>query len=149
MDSTPLAVTAVRILVIDDFEPWRNTICSMLTAQDNLCVVGQAADGLEAVRKANLLNPDLIFLDISLPLLDGIKAATRIFQLRPDTKIIFLTQHSDPEIVRAALNTGAHGYILKSDAGMELLSAIAGVVRGDLFLTRELKDHPPIERSDD
>jgi DNA-binding NarL/FixJ family response regulator len=149
MDATPLAIPNIRILLVDDFEPWRREIFSILRTQTYLHVVGHAADGLEAVQKVSELKPDLILLDISLPSLDGIKAASCVFQVFPDMKIIFLTQHSDPEIVRAALSTGAQGYVLKSDAGMEILSAIEGVLRGNQFLSSGLDGHGPIGTSDD
>jgi DNA-binding NarL/FixJ family response regulator len=149
MDATPLAVPAVRILLVDDFEPWRRTIFSILSVQQYLHVVGHAADGLEAVQKVSELKPDLILLDISLPSLDGIKAATCVFKVFPHIKIIFLTQHRDPGIVRAALSTGAQGYVLKSDAGTEILSAVEGVLRGDQFLSSGLDGHSPIRTSDD
>jgi DNA-binding NarL/FixJ family response regulator len=138
MHPTPLAFSAVRILVVDDFGPWRNKICSILKAQANLHVAGCAADGLEAVRKADELMPDLILLDIGLPSLDGIKVAVRVFQVFPGVRIIFVTQHSDPDIVQAALGTGARGYVLKMDAASELLLAIQAVVRGDQFLSSRL-----------
>ena len=142
------AAASIRIVVVDDFEPWRQTICLILKTQANLHVVGHAADGLEAVRKTSELKPELILLDIGLPILDGIKAAIRIFQAFPEMKIIFLTQVSDPDVVRAALSTGAHGYVLKMDAGAELLSAIEGVLRGDQFLSSRLNGHGPIGTSD-
>jgi len=86
--------SAVRILVVDDFEPWRQQVCSILQTQPEFQVVAEAADGLEAVQKAQKLKPDLILLDIGLPNLDGLEAANRIRQAASATAIIFLTQNS-------------------------------------------------------
>lgn len=131
--------SAVRILVVDDYEPWREEICSMLQTQPELRVIAEIADGLEAVQKAQELKPDLILLDIGLPSLSGIDAANRIRQVAPDARIIFLTQNSDKDVVEAALNTGAHGYVLKADAGSELLPALAGILGGDDFVSSGIK----------
>jgi DNA-binding NarL/FixJ family response regulator len=92
----------------------------MLQTSPELRVVAQAGDGLEAIRKAQELKPDLVLLDIGLPNLDGLEAANRIRQVAPDAKIIFLTQNSDKDVVRAALSNGARGYVLKTDASREL-----------------------------
>ena len=136
---TPRCSSVFRSLVVDDSEPWRRQICSILQTQPELRVVAEVADGLEAVQKAEELQPDLILLDIGLPKLDGIKAANRIRQLAPDAKILFLTMNSDQDVVRAALNTGAQRYILKTDAGRELLPAVAGVLGGDDFVSSGIK----------
>src|SRR4249919_381371 len=115
---------SVRILVVDDFEPWRCMVCSILqTRRPDFCVVAEVADGWEAVQKAQELNPDLILLDIGLPNLNGLEAANRIRRVAPDAKIIFLTQNSDRDVIRAALSAGAQGYVLKNDAETELLTA--------------------------
>ena len=127
--------SSVRILLVDDFEPWRQHICCMLQTRPELRVICEAADGLEAVQKAEELQPDLILLDIGLPKQNGIEAATRIRQVAPGAKIIFLTQNSDKEMVGAALSTGAQGYVLKTDAGRELFPAVAGVLGGDDFVS--------------
>ena len=131
--------SAVRILVVDDFEPWRQHIRSMLQSQPELRVVAEVADGLEAVQKALELKPDLILLDIGLPKLSGIEAANRIRQVVPGARIIFLTQNGNEGIVRAALNTGAQGYILKTDAGRELFTAVAEVLAGKKFVSRGIE----------
>ena len=127
--------SSVRVLVVDDYGPWRQQVCSILQTRPELSVVAEAADGLEAVQKAQELNPDLILLDIGLPNLDGLEAAKRIRQAAPDARIIFVTQNRDKDLVRAALSTGAQGYILKTDAGSELLPAVAGVLDGDDFVS--------------
>ena len=127
--------TSIRVLVVDDFEPWRREVCSILQTQLELLVVAEIADGLEAVQKAKELQPDLILLDIGLPNLDGLEAANRIRQVASGAKILFLTNNRDKDIVRAALATGAQGYVLKTDARGELLPAVARVLGGDDFVS--------------
>jgi DNA-binding NarL/FixJ family response regulator len=119
----------VRILVVDDSEPWRRQVCSMLQTRPEFCIVAEVADGLEAVQEAQVLKPDLILLDIGLPSLNGLEAANRIRQFTPNARIVFLTQNSDRDVRRAALSTGARGYVLKADAGAELFTAIEGVLQ--------------------
>ena len=107
----------------------------MLQIRPELRVVAEVGDGLEAVKKAQELKPDLILLDIGLPTLDGLEAAARICQVAPGTKIIFVSQNNDKDVVRRALSNGAQGYVLKTDAGSELLAAVAGVLGGDNFVS--------------
>jgi DNA-binding NarL/FixJ family response regulator len=116
----------VRILVVDDFEPWRREVCAMLQRRPEFCVVAEVADGLEAVQEADKLKPDLILLDIGLPSLNGLEVANRIRQSTPDARIIFLTQMSDSDVIRATLSTGAQGYVVKANAWAELFAAIDG-----------------------
>ena len=130
-----MATSSIRVLVVDDLEPFRRFVCSKLEQRPDLQVIGEALDGLEAVRKAQELQPDLILLDIGLPKLDGLEAAKRIRQVAPDAAIIFLTQNRDRDVVRAALRTGARGYVLKTDAGSELLTGVARVLGGDDFVS--------------
>ncbi len=128
--------SGVRILVVDDNELWRRQIRSILSKQEEFEVVGEAADGLEAIQKANALKPDLILLDIGIPGVNGIEVAKR---LCPCAKVLFLSQNNDPDVVQAALSIGARGYILKTDAGGELLPAIAAVFRGESYVSRRTK----------
>ena len=97
------SLCSVRILLVDDCEPWRQHVPSILLTRPELCVVADAADGLEAVQKAHELQPDLILLDIGLPTLDGLKAANRICKVTPEARILFLTQNSDKDIEQPAL----------------------------------------------
>jgi DNA-binding NarL/FixJ family response regulator len=99
----------VRILVVEDFAPYRKFICSTVGKGRNLQVICEVSDGQEAVQKAEELKPDLILLDIGLPTLDGIEAARQIGKVAPESKVIFVTQESSPEFVQAALNLGAWG----------------------------------------
>jgi DNA-binding NarL/FixJ family response regulator len=125
----------VRVLVVDDYEPWRRFVASEFQKLPELEIVGEASDGQVAVQQAGELHPDMILLDIGLPTLNGLEAANRIRQVAPDAKIIFLTQNSDRDVVRAALSTGARGYVLKTDAGGELYPAMVGVLDSDNFVS--------------
>jgi DNA-binding NarL/FixJ family response regulator len=114
-----------------------------------LQVIGIASDGLEAVLDTETLQPDLILLDIGLPKLDGIEAARRIRSVAPESKILFLSQESDLDLVRAALSAGGHGYVVKSDAEDELIAAIEAVMGGkrygpDVYRTDWLSPRGPI-----
>jgi CheY-like chemotaxis protein len=120
----------IRILIADDFKDWRRQVHLLLRARPDWRVITEASDGLEAIRKAEMLKPDLILLDISLPKLNGIEAARRIRQLSPSSKIVFLSQNNDPDIVQAALSTGAEGYVHKTDVQRELLPALDAVLPG-------------------
>jgi DNA-binding NarL/FixJ family response regulator len=128
----------VRILLVDDNEPFRRFVASTLHNQQNLNVIGEAGDGLEAVEQAEVLRPDLILLDISLPRLNGIDAARRMRELAPEAKIIFLTQESSVDVVCEALSLGAWGYVAKVRAGRDLLVALEMVVQGERFVSTGL-----------
>ena len=96
----------MRVLVVEDFAPFWQVIRSTLAERPDVQVIGEVADGLEAVQKAELLAPDLVLLDIGLPTLNGIEAACQIRNVAPKSKIIFLSQESSPEVVQEALNLG-------------------------------------------
>src|SRR5215472_6133096 len=128
----------VKVLVVDDFGPWCRQICSMLQKLAELQIVGEASDGLEAVQRARELQPDLILLDVGLPGINGIEVARRIRESSPRTKILFVSEDSSPEVAEAALGTGARGFVVKSDAGTELLPAVEAVLRGERFISASL-----------
>ena len=111
-------------------------------------VIGVASDGLEAVQKAEELQPDLILLDIGLPSLNGIEVARQIRKLSPKSKILFLSQESSAEMVQGALGTGAQGYVLKSDAKRELLEGVNAVLRGEQSVSRRFASHDFTRASD-
>jgi CheY-like chemotaxis protein len=138
----PLAQRVViRILAVDDFTNWRRQLHSLLQARPEWQVISEASDGLEAVEKAQGVKPDLILLDVGLPKLNGIEAARQIRQRSPSSKIIFLTQNNDLDVVGAALDAGAVGYVRKMDAGRELQPAIDAVLRGKRFVSSSFKDY--------
>jgi DNA-binding NarL/FixJ family response regulator len=122
--------SVIRVLIVEDFQPFRQFVCSTLEPRPDLQVIGEAIDGREAVQKALELKPDLILLDIGLPTMNGIEAARRIRTLIPESKIIFLSQESSAEVVEEALSTGAQGYVVKAKAGGQLLAAVDAAMCG-------------------
>ncbi len=126
------------VLVVEDFEPFRRFVCSTLGEKPELQIVGEASDGLQAVQKAQELKPDLILLDIGLPGLNGIEAASRILRLVPGAKVLFVNHGNDADVVTAALSDGAKGYVRKENAKTDLLPAVETVLRGDRFVSRGL-----------
>jgi DNA-binding NarL/FixJ family response regulator len=123
-----------RVLVVDDFEPWRRHVASTLGESCRWQIVGEAADGPDAIEKAAHLRPDLILLDVGLPTLNGIEAARRILAHDSNLRILFVSEHQSWEVAEAALGTGARGYICKSDSGRELAPAMDAIVDGRRFI---------------
>ena len=136
-----LGISPVRVLVVDDFEPFQRYVRSKLQERPELQVICEVADGLEAVQKAEELQPDLILLDIGLPTLNGIEAARRIRKLSPESKILFVSQEPSADVVQKALSLGAAGYVLKAQAGSELLAAVETVHQGKQFVSSGLAGH--------
>jgi len=130
-------MSTVRVLLVEDFEPFRRFVCSTLEQRPDLQVIGEVSDGLEAVQKAEELKPDLILLDIGLPSLNGIEVARQIRKLAPESKIIFLSVESSPDVVQEALSLGAWGHVMKTRAGNDLLQAIESVILGKQFVSRK------------
>jgi len=128
----------IRVLVVDDHEVARRGIRSVLSSDASLDVVWEAADGEEAVKRAAEFRPSIILLDITLPGMSGIQAARRIRVVSPDSLIIFLSQHDSVSIAKDALSAGGQGYVVKSDAGLDLLTAIQAVHEGGEFVSRTL-----------
>jgi DNA-binding NarL/FixJ family response regulator len=126
---------AVRVLVVEDFEPFLQFISSMLEKRRDLEVIGEVSDGLEAVQEAVELKPDLILMDIGLPSLNGIEAARQIRELVPESKIIFLSQEYSADVVQKALSVGAWGYVVKRSAGIDLLAAVEAAILGKRFVS--------------
>ena len=133
-----MATSPTRVLVVDDHDAWRRFVSATLQEQQGFLVIGEVRDGLEAVRKAQELQPDLIVLDIGLPALNGIQAARRIRQHAPKAKILFVSENRSYDVVEEALRTGAGGYVVKSDAGNELLPAVEAVLQGKRFVSSSL-----------
>jgi DNA-binding NarL/FixJ family response regulator len=128
-------VSMVRVLVVEDFAAFRLFISSTLATRQDLQIVGEASDGLEAVQKAVELNPDLVLMDIGLPSQNGVEAARQIRELVPEAKIIFLTQESSGDVVEEALSLGASSYVVKVNAGIDLLPAIEAIISGREFVS--------------
>jgi DNA-binding NarL/FixJ family response regulator len=129
-----LARSSIRVLVVDDFEPFRRLLCSTLHNKLELQTIVEASNGMDAIELAQILQPDLILLDIALPKVDGIEVARRIRELAPQSKILFVSQESSAEVVQAAFNAGASGYVVKMDVGGELPIAVRTVLRGEKFV---------------
>jgi DNA-binding NarL/FixJ family response regulator len=130
-----LQLSTVRILVVDDFDTFRQFVVEVLGKRLELQVVGEASDGLEALQKAVELRPDLILLDISLPSLNGIEVARQMRSLVPESKIIFLTQESSFDVIQEALSLGARGYVTKNMVLTDLLAAVETVLLGRTFVS--------------
>jgi DNA-binding NarL/FixJ family response regulator len=133
-----LEIAILRVLIVDDFEPWRRFLRSTLQKLPQLRIIDEESDGLSAVQSAEQLKPDLIVLDIGLPKVNGIEAARRIRELSPNSKILFASAHRSWDIVESALATGAGGYVVKTDAGKELLPAVDAILRGKQFVSASL-----------
>jgi len=130
-------VRSFKILVVDDFDDFRRLLCSALQRRSEFQVT-QASDGLEAVQKAEELQPDLILLDIGLPSLNGIEVGRRVRKVASSAKILFLTQESSPEVVQEALRLGALGYVHKPRVYSDLLCAVDAILRGEQFVSNGL-----------
>jgi DNA-binding NarL/FixJ family response regulator len=136
-----LSEPSIRVLVVEDYESWRRYLSTLLLKHMGLQVIGEVSDGLDAVQKAEELQPDLILLDIGLPRLNGIEAARRIRRVSPDSKILFVSENRSPDVAEEALNAGAVGYVLKSDSESELLPGIRAVLEGKRFISASLAGH--------
>ena len=127
----------IKVLVAEDFDPFRRFLCSTLGTRPDLQVIAESSDGMEAVQKAGELQPDLILLDVGLPRLNGLAAARQIRKVAPNAKILFVTQESSPDVAQEALNIGAAGYLVKTDAN-QLLVAVDTVLDGRQFVSAAL-----------
>ena len=128
----------IKTVVADDHQIVRKGICSLLNRNANICVVGEANDGEDAVTVVSDLQPDVVLLDISMPRLDGIQATQRIVAANLSTRVVILSVHDRPLIAKRALRAGAKGYLLK-DASLEELSlAVTAANRGDIYLSPRL-----------
>ena len=128
----------VTILLVEGFRCYRSLVQSLLDEFSGFQLVCEALDGLEAIEKAQQLRPDLSLMEIALPKLNGLEAAKRIRQLLPQSKIVFLTQETSPEVVTEAFSLGAFGYILKQEAGVDLLAGIEAACQGRRFISSDL-----------
>jgi two-component system nitrate/nitrite response regulator NarL len=121
------------ILVVDDSRTWRHSVCSLLQDYLDPVFIRESSDGLEAVQKSQELQPALILLDISLPILNGLEAARHIRNVAPLSRILFLTSYDWPELSHEAMNIGAMGLVVKSEAARDLLPAIKAILRDEQF----------------
>src|SRR5258708_15266976 len=133
-----LRMSVTQILIVEDFVPWQHFISIKLQSESDLRIISVATDGLEAVHKAKEVQADLILIDLSLPGMTGIEADRQIRILSPGSRILFLSEHADSNLIQAALYAGACGHILKSDSGSDLILGIRSVLLGQLFVIRSL-----------
>lgn len=129
----------IRLLVVDDYKPWREWLRSKLGDSYRFRIVEEAHDGYDALAKAHKLNPDLVLLDTGMPGLSGIETASLLRAAVPNAKIIFLSQNDDRDLVRAALDDGACGYVLKTEAESDLLPSIEAVFEGERFCSKLIR----------
>jgi RNA polymerase sigma factor (sigma-70 family) len=129
---------SVRILLADDHGVVRKGLRFLLERQEGMEVVGEAADGREAVRLAETTNPDVVIMDIAMPLLNGIDATAQMMKRNPKVGVIILSMYSDEDYLLSALNAGAKGYLLKESAEVDVVRAIQSVVRGTPFFSPEI-----------
>lgn len=132
-------MSSIRIVLVDDHDVARRALRSVLKSNPNLEIVGEAAEGKEALKKIEELRPDIVLLDIGLPDMSGIDVAPGIRSASPESRIIFVSQHISIPLAKDALQRGAYGYVVKSDAGLDLLPAIDAAYEGRSFVSRTLR----------
>ena len=126
-DGGPEARMPIRILIVDDHPVVRHGLRNLLEVQPDWEVVDEASDGVEALEKADRLVPDVILLDVSMPKMNGLEACRLIRKAVPSSEVLIVTQHDSPQMLREALDAGARGYVVKSNAGRDLLAAVEAV----------------------
>jgi len=139
----------IRVVIADDHTIFREGLCSLLADREDITVVGEASNGREAVEKVESLEPDIVIIDISMPVLNGFEATIQIKRRFPGCKVLVLTMHENPEFVRSILRAGASGYLVKKSAASHLFDAIKAIYRGEAFfspsvsrmLLEELREH--------
>jgi DNA-binding NarL/FixJ family response regulator len=123
-----------KVLIADDHALVREGIATFLKLCDDIEVVGEASDGIEAIEKTNKLHPDIIIMDISMPKLGGLEATIEIKKTHPDIKVLVLTQYEDREYISRFLKAGVSGYLLKKAVGSDLITALKAIGRGEVYL---------------
>ena len=133
-------MNVIRVLLVDDHAILRAGLRALLSAYSDIQVVGEAADGTEALTRVNELSPDVVTMDIAMPGVNGLVATRQILQAHPKTKILILTQYDNKEYVLPLMKIGAAGYVLKQAVDTDLVTAIRAVARGESFL------HPSVAK---
>jgi DNA-binding NarL/FixJ family response regulator len=133
---------SIRILLVDDHPVVRQGLRTLLERQSGWEVVGEASDGFEALDKAHSLQPDLVLLDVTMPKMYGIEVCRLLRQRMPSLEILFVTQHDSPQMMQEALNAGARGYVVKSNAARDLLAAVEAVSQHRVFTALTRRDTP-------
>ena len=133
----------IRILVVDDHPIVRQGLKTLLEGHSDWAVIGEASDGAEALEKAKNLNPDVMVLDVTMPRMNGLEACRLLRRQFPDLEILFVTQHDSPQMMREALEAGARGYVVKSNAARDLLAAVEAVSQHRVFTAlNEHRNYP-------
>jgi DNA-binding NarL/FixJ family response regulator len=130
----------LRILIADDHEVVRRGLCALLQSHEGWEICGDAKDGREAVEMAKQLKPDVVILDVGMPNLNGLAATRQLLQNNPQQKVIVLTITDSDQVIREALDAGARGFVLKSDAARDLVSAVEALQRNRMFFTPRVND---------
>jgi DNA-binding NarL/FixJ family response regulator len=129
-----------RILVADDHEVVRRGLCALLQSRPEWEICGEAADGREAVEKSQNLKPDAVIIDIGMPTLNGLEATRQILKANPDIRVLVLTLHDSDQMIREVLDAGARGFLLKSDAARDLISAVQALRRDNTYFTSRVAE---------
>jgi DNA-binding NarL/FixJ family response regulator len=132
----------IRILLVDDHPIVRQGLKTLLEGHAEWEVIGEAADGAEAVEKAKHLNPDVMVLDVTMPRMNGLEACRILRRQSPQLEILFVTQHDSPQMMREALEAGARGYVVKSNAARDLLAAVQAVSEHRVFTALNGRNFP-------
>ena len=131
-------VCAARILIADDHDIVRKGLRALVQEEPSWQIVADVQDGRSAVAKTQELKPDIAILDIGMPSLNGLDATRQIVKVNPDTKVLILTMHDSEQLIQNVLNAGARGYLMKSDAGRDLVVAVRALLSGQSFFTRRV-----------
>jgi DNA-binding NarL/FixJ family response regulator len=134
----------IRILVVDDHPIVRQGLKTLLEGHSGWQVIGEASDGAEALEKAGELNPDVMVLDVTMPRMNGLEACRLLRRQYPDLEILFVTQHDSPQMMREALEAGARGYVVKSNAARDLLAAVEAVSQHRVFTALNERTYPQV-----
>jgi DNA-binding NarL/FixJ family response regulator len=127
-------MSKIRVIIADDHSLVREGIAAFLKCYDNIEVVAEASDGLEAIEKAKKFHPDIVLMDVAMPKLGGLEATVEIMKDDPSVKILVLTQYDDKEYILRFLKAGVSGYLLKKAVGSDLMSAITAIMAGETYL---------------
>ena len=135
----------LRILIVDDHEVVRRGLLALLGTQAGWEVVGEAGNGPDAVKKVNQMKPDVVIMDITMPVMSGLDATRLIMETAPQTKVLIFTMHDSEQMKQSALEAGARGYVLKSNAASELIGAVRALSKDETpLLSRTARNTPKI-----